>query len=130
MTDAFSGGDFTGISDASLRIDEVYHETFIDVNESGTEAAAATAVTISLTGDAWSLSPPPVFRANHPFLFALRDTHSGSLLFLGRMADPNGATAAASVPEPGTTGMALAVMIALAAATRARRGEPTPMYRQ
>lgn len=122
MIDAFDGGDFSGISEASSQIDEVYHQTFIDVNESGTEAAAATAVVmIWVTAASWTPPPPPVFRADHPFLFALRDTHSGSLLFLGRMADPNGATAAASVPEPGTGCMALAAMIALAASTRAGR---------
>jgi serpin B len=59
----------------------------VEVNEEGTEAAAATAVTMTL-GAAPMRPPPPVFRADHPFIFCIRDTRSGSLLFLGRLADP------------------------------------------
>ncbi|MBL7107536.1 MAG: serpin family protein, partial [Phycisphaerae bacterium] len=59
-----------------------------DVNEEGTEAAAATAVTMKLT----SVMPSriPVFRADHPFLFLIRDNHSGSILFIGRVMNPKG----------------------------------------
>lgn len=61
----------------------------MDVNEQGTEAAAATAVTMEIKGAPMNPPPPPpVFRADHPFLFCLRDTRSGSLRFLGRLADP------------------------------------------
>jgi serpin B len=58
----------------------------VDVNEEGTEAAAATGVTMKLT----SIGPGkiPVFRADHPFVFLIRDTHSGSILFLGRTLNP------------------------------------------
>lgn len=88
MTDAFSrNADFslmTGNKD--LFISNVIHKAFIEVNEEGTEAAAATAVTMALT----SISPGsiPVFRANHPFIFIIRDNITGSILFLGRIADP------------------------------------------
>ncbi len=61
------------------------HKAFVDVNEEGTEAAAATAVVMDLRG----LPPPaPVFRADHPFIFLIRENSTGSLLFLGRVVDP------------------------------------------
>ena len=70
-----------------LYISQVIHQAYIDVNEEGTEAAAATAVTIGAASV--RVEPPtPEFRADHPFLFLIRDTRSGSILFLGRLADP------------------------------------------
>jgi serpin B len=57
----------------------------VEVNEQGTEAAAATGVVVALT----DLPPPPrVFRADHPFIFLIREKSSGSVLFLGRVVDP------------------------------------------
>jgi serpin B len=99
MTDAFVPGiaDFDGIADRELfdlHISGVFHKTFIDVNEVGTEAAAATGVVVGVTSIP---PPPPVFRADHPFLFALRDAHSGSLLFLGRLNRPE-IVATSSIP--------------------------------
>ncbi len=89
MVDAFSGNaDFSGISGKrDLSISSVIHQAYVDVNEEGTEAAAATAVTMKLTaiGPSWT----PVFRADHPFLFLIRDNHSGSILFIGRVVNPN-----------------------------------------
>jgi serpin B len=70
--------------DAGLVIDEAYHKTFIDVNEKGTEAAAATAVTIRDS----ALVPEHVFAADRPFLFVIRDRSTGEILFLGRVTDP------------------------------------------
>jgi serpin B len=119
MTDAFQNADFSGIAaGGGLAISDVVHKTFIDVNESGTEAAGATAVIIETTSV--NPNPPaiPLFRADHPFLFGLRDTHTGSLLFLGRMADPAAATAAATVPEPAAAALALTAFAGLRSVRR------------
>ncbi|MGD0551886.1 MAG: serpin family protein [Sedimentisphaerales bacterium] len=87
MPDAFSGkADFSGMTgNRDLFISAVVHKAYIDVNEEGTEAAAATGVTMKLTGIG---TPPPVFRADHPFIFLIRDNQTGSILFLGRVANP------------------------------------------
>jgi serpin B len=67
-----------------LYITGVFHKAFIEVNEAGTEAAAATAVVVG-----WkSALPPPVFRADHPFLFVVMDTQTGTILFMGRVTHP------------------------------------------
>ncbi|MHC4585111.1 MAG: serpin family protein [Planctomycetota bacterium] len=90
MTDAFSSNaNFSGINgQRDLFISAVIHKAYVDVNEEGTEAAAATAVTMKLT----SVMPGriPVFKADHPFLFLIRDNDSGSILFIGRVMNPNG----------------------------------------
>ncbi|HUT36844.1 MAG TPA: serpin family protein [Planctomycetota bacterium] len=87
MADAFRlpPADFSGMTGKKdLFISQVIHKAFVDVNESGTEAAAATAV-IMETGRA----PEFVgFTADHPFLFLIRDNRSGSILFLGRLMNP------------------------------------------
>ncbi len=89
MPDAFdpSRADFSAMSSArpGLFIGEGFHKAFVEVNEEGTEAAAATGVVVIPT----SMPPPkPVFRADHPFLFLIRDDTTGTVLFLGRVADP------------------------------------------
>ena len=90
MPDAFNPqtADFSGItSPDKLSIDHVIHKTFIAVDEAGTEAAAVTAVTMSLM----AMRPEPnpvVFRADHPFLFVLRHRATGAILFMGRVAEP------------------------------------------
>lgn len=71
----------------SLFISAVFHKAFVEVSEEGTEAAAATAVVGKIRGMA-SPPPVPVFRADHPFLFAIRDRKSTAILFLGRVANP------------------------------------------
>ncbi len=91
MKDAFSrSANFSGMNGKrDLLISAVIHKAYVDVNEEGTEAAAATAVTMRLT----SMGPdsrPPVFRADHPFLFLIRDNQSGSILFIGRVMNPKG----------------------------------------
>lgn len=59
------------------------------MNEEGTEAAAATAANMLRAGCApGPTAPIPIFRADHPFLFAIRDRKTGAILLLGRMADP------------------------------------------
>jgi len=88
MPTAFSANaDFSGItSTPSLRISDVVHQAFVDVNEEGTEAAAATAVVMRLTA---SVQRTPVLRVDHPFLFLIRENRTGSILFLGRVVDPS-----------------------------------------
>jgi serine protease inhibitor len=85
MHDAFvpDGADFTGMAAAPvghhLYIDFVKQKTFVDINEEGTEAAAATAVGISLT------SAPPSMRVDRPYLVAIRERLSGTILFIGKI---------------------------------------------
>jgi len=88
MSDAFGPkADFSGMDGTRLLcISGVFHKAWVEVNEEGTEAAAATVVNV-LSAEMVRTPPRPVFRADHPFLFCIRDTRSGSLLFLGRLAD-------------------------------------------
>jgi len=93
MTDAFSMGaaNFAGIDGAvDLFISDVFHKAWVEVNEEATEAAAATAVVVTESAEPRPPPPRPVFRADHPFVFCIRHMQSGSLLFLGRLADPTG----------------------------------------
>ena len=85
MTAAFDGdsADFSGIANLPLFITHIIHKAFVEVNEEGTEAAAATAVVMDEKAVV-----APVFRADRPFLFLIRDVNSGSILFMGKMADP------------------------------------------
>ena len=90
MPVAFGGkADFSGINgQRDLFISAVIHKAYVDVNEEGTEAAAATAVVMPRL----AIRPEPVvsFRADHPFVFVIRDNRSGSILFLGRVMNPKG----------------------------------------
>ena len=88
MKDAFSSNaDFSGMNGKrDLFISAVIHKAYIEVNEEGTEAAAATGVVMKLTSV--GPTPIPVFRADHPFLFLIRDNLTGSILFIGRVANP------------------------------------------
>ncbi len=75
-------------SDNYLYVSEVFHKTFIAVDEKGTEAAAATAVAM-LAGSAMIKRPEPVIvKVDRPFLYAIQHRPSGSCLFLGRVTDP------------------------------------------
>ncbi|MEZ5920326.1 MAG: serpin family protein [Parvularculaceae bacterium] len=95
MPEAFSNmADFTGMvdpskqppGDSSVKIGNVVHQTFLKVDESGTEAAAATAIVGVRTT---SLRPPPVpFNVNHPYFFVIRHNETGAVLFMGRVTDP------------------------------------------
>jgi serpin B len=64
-----------------LYISDVVHKAFVEVNEEGTEAAAATAIFTTVSGRIGG----PAFRADHPFIFLIRDNRSGAILFLGRL---------------------------------------------
>ncbi len=87
MKDAFdeNKADFSGMSKTFLYITHVIHKAFVEVNEEGTKAAAATAVVM---GTKSINDEPAFFKADHPFCFLIRDSHSGSILFMGRMVNP------------------------------------------
>ncbi len=97
MTRAFDPlvADFTGIASPPspadrIMLEEVFHKALVKIDEKGTEASAATAVAMAHAaarlprGD----EPPKDFRADHPFLFFLRDTTTKAILFMGRVSDP------------------------------------------
>ena len=94
MPTAFDGSraDFTGMwtrqNDENLYISQVIHQTFIEVAENGTEAAAATAVIMAETTSIRVEEPPKIFTADHPFIFIIQEKDSGNILFMGRMSDP------------------------------------------
>ena len=93
MPTAFSSAaDFSGMDGAQdLYISDVYHKAYIEVNEEGTEAAAATGVVMNMMAAApGSEQPVPVFRADHPFLFLIQDNNTGVILFAGQVTDPTG----------------------------------------
>ena len=85
MPDAFRrSADFSGMTGSrDLFISLVAHKAWVEVNEEGTEAAAATVVAMTRGGPS-----RPTFQADHPFIFLIRHNRSGSILFLGRLADP------------------------------------------
>jgi serpin B len=87
---AFSDeADFSGIGEEPLKVSEVVHKAFVEVNEEGTEAAAATAVDMVLCRGVGGPPPQPkVFKADHPFLFFIRDRRTNAVLFAGRVLDP------------------------------------------
>ena len=87
MKDAFDdGADFSGMGwkKGSLWISQIKHKAFVEVNEEGTEAAAATAVEFATK----SIPREVKFRVDHPFLFIIRDNQSGAILFMGRIVNP------------------------------------------
>ncbi len=91
MGSAFSdGADFTGMTEEDLlQISEVLHKAYVDCNEEGVEAAAATAV---IMGRATAVRPEPepvVVRADRPFLLLIRHRASGAILFMGRVSEPS-----------------------------------------
>jgi len=89
MPSAFSlpPADFSGMTGTKdLFISKVIHKAYVDVNEEGTEAAAATAVVMMKSVAVMPLE----FKADHPFVFLIRENHTGSILFIGRIVDPEG----------------------------------------
>lgn len=91
MGTAFSSrADFSGIDDRrDLQLSTVVHKAYVDVTEEGTEAAAATGIGVALISA--QIAPPvTVFRADRPFVFLIRDTKTGLILFAGRVANPKG----------------------------------------
>lgn len=89
MIAPFGGADFSGITTAGgLFISEVFHKAFIEVNEEGSEAAAATAVVMNTDASVDPGEMGPSFRADRPFLFLIRDKTTNAILFMGRVANP------------------------------------------
>uniref|UniRef100_A0A7M4FJ71 Serpin B10 n=1 Tax=Crocodylus porosus TaxID=8502 RepID=A0A7M4FJ71_CROPO len=87
MPDAFSPGtaDFTGLSDKKdLFLSKIFHKSFVEVNEEGTEAAAATGIVIAERAHLKAIK----FKADHPFLFFIRHNKTKSILFFGRFCSP------------------------------------------
>jgi serpin B len=83
---AFSDqADFSGISPVDLLISDVLHKTYIDVNEEGTEAAAVTAIVFETT----SIGPSNGIRLDRPFLFAITENSSKSIVFMGKVGEPS-----------------------------------------
>jgi len=88
MPTAFSPAeaDFSGINGRrDFYLSEVIHQAFVEVNEEGTEAAAATGLVVGVTMVVKKL----VFRADHPFIFIIQDRATGNILFMGRVVDPS-----------------------------------------
>jgi len=84
MSSAFGNADFSGMTGRrDLYISNVIHQAFVEVNEEGTEAAAATAVVMKEVAIMKKL-----FNADHPFIFIIREKETGNILFLGRVSDP------------------------------------------
>jgi len=90
MKTAFDGADFSGMHNGreQLDISAVIHKAFVDVNEEGTEAAAATGVVVATPSAIQRPPMPKYFKADHPFLFLIRDQKTGSVLFMGRLENP------------------------------------------
>ncbi len=88
MPVAFSAdADFSGMTgNRDLAIDDILHKAFVSVDEAGTEAAAATAVIMTLTAVP---APPVVVMIDQPFIFLIRDIETGAILFVGRVLNPN-----------------------------------------
>jgi len=92
MPSAFIPGqaDFSGMDGTTnLAVSDVFHKAYVDVNEEGTEAAAATAVPMYKSMDI-SYEPIPLFRADHPFIFLIQDSGNGNILFMGKVMNPMG----------------------------------------
>ena len=88
MPTAFSPteADFSGINGRrDFYLSEVVHQAFVEVNEEGTEAAAATGLVVGVTMVVKKL----IFRADHPFIFIIQDRTTGNILFMGRVVDPS-----------------------------------------
>ena len=92
ISDAFVFGvaDFSRMDGTKdLYISDVIHQAFVEVNEEGTEAAAATAVVMTWGDVGGEKAITPVFRADHPFIFIIQQKETGNILFMGRVSDPN-----------------------------------------
>ncbi len=88
MKAAFSpNADFSGIAAQPLRISGVVHKTFVEVTESGTEAAAVTSVEMVLMSLPVDKKEPVLFRVDRPFVFAICERSTGAILFIGEIGE-------------------------------------------
>ena len=86
MSKAFTGGaDFSRMSDVPMAVSDVIHKTYIDVNEEGTEAAAATAVLMKATSSLIT-NEPVVIKIDKPFVYVIKDNINDEILFMGEYA--------------------------------------------
>nr|CAR85748.1 serpin 8 [Branchiostoma lanceolatum] len=93
MEDLFDAtlADLSGLTGSKdLYVSDVVHKAFVEVYEKGSEAAAATGVIAVAKSGTFYPEPPPVIRADRPFLFLIRDNRNDSILFIGRVTDPTG----------------------------------------
>lgn len=90
MEKSFSDdADFSAMANSPLKIDKVIHQTFLEVDEKGSEAAAATALSILVVSGARGPEAKPIiFSADHPFFFLIRDRRTAAIIFMGRLAKP------------------------------------------
>jgi len=84
--------DFGGISHEPLVVDKALQQVFLDVNEKGTEAAAATALTVITVSAERDNRRPVQFHVDRPFLMLILDGETGAIVFMGRITDPNTAS--------------------------------------
>jgi len=89
ITEAFTkNADFSGISkEPVIFISDIIHKAFVEVNERGTEAAAVTAIRV-VGASIGPRKEPPIFRADHPFLFVIQDSQTKTILFIGKLMNP------------------------------------------
>jgi len=86
MSLAFGNADFSGMDGTKmLYIDKILHKAYIDVYEEGTEAAASTAIVMTMG----IKMPDYIFKADHPFIFIIQERETGNILFIGRVNDPS-----------------------------------------
>ena len=86
LENIFDSPDFSGISEERLEVSNVVHETRIEVNEEGSEAAGLTGILLDLRG---GISPFEVMTLNRPFVFVIHDEENNIPLFIGKIASPN-----------------------------------------
>ena len=84
-----SRADLSGMANDYLYVSDISHDAFVNVDEIGTEAVAITSMfATAVSGSPISLDPV-IFRADHPFIFAIWDDETNVILFMGKMSDPN-----------------------------------------
>ena len=95
LEEAFSNrADFTGISEKTTKLSKIFHQSFIEVNEKGTEASAASAA----IGTAKGISETPIFKADRPFMYLIKENKNNQVVFMGRLMNPTQKKTAFEMP--------------------------------